>query len=374
MSVPGTSARERRAVLDGTGPNKGEAALNTSIDPGGDFNEQGQTTADTPDDAASPLTLPDVIHDDYRGSKHYVRDRRYQNSGQVEGILRENSLARQLQAKRDQPAIIRLIRKRRADEREDQNTNERGVPWVNLIPPSTKFFLQVVQQSSEEKVQIIDTFGEWKAFFFGRRPEIYSYSGTLLNARNHNWKTDFQNSYDASLRGSQAVKNRAVCVLQYDDTIVEGFILNAKIQQSADNQHAVLFSFDMLIANRASIGATNLLGLREVTTKDLVNAMLTDLGKQVQELLENPLGPIEKLELEDSFLLMREFFGRKDFPAAGTMRKFDNTGDVDSSNASRPFAKAGLKDTEPESQTLRTTYTQRYQDVGETFIIPAVTF
>jgi len=51
-----------------------------------------------------------------------------------------------------------------------------------------EFLLIASQESSQEKYQLIETFGETVAFLFGERPKIYNYSGTLLNTDDYAWK------------------------------------------------------------------------------------------------------------------------------------------------------------------------------------------
>lgn len=247
--------------------------------------------------------------------------------------LRENSLARQLQSKREQPAIIRLVQRPTPglppsgkDPKETDTTDggRNRKPWVNLIPPNTKFFLESVTENREEKVQIIDTFGEFVAFFFGARPEVYTYQGTLLNSMNHNWKNEFMMNYEHFLRGSQAVKNRATIFLQYDDVIVEGFMLNSQIRQVATDEHAVPFQFNLLILNRSPLNPMNMLYLRNATQRltTLESALFSSLQEAQAVAHESP----EKTEM---FLILREWLNNTRTPSAGNMIHRTNTNQVE---------------------------------------------
>lgn len=235
-----TLREEMAAVLSGRGPLGGERLLKYNIfltdafSGGAAFRDSFFQAPGTP--------IPIIDNDDsYRRSRHLLTNGGADGSNQVSlDNIREHSLARQLQSKSDnQPATIRLIRRLKPEELAQQKSSERGLPWVNLIPPNTKFFLEQVQENREEKVQVIDTFGEWIAFFFGRKPEVYSFAGTLLNSKNHDWKNEFQMNYDLFLRGSQAVRYKATVFIHYDDVMVEGFILNSSIQMTAIADKAV---------------------------------------------------------------------------------------------------------------------------------------
>lgn len=262
--------------------------------------------------------------DYYRSSRHLLLNSDPVSRASVLGEenLRENSLARQLAEKRDQPATIRLIRRRRPEELAKIPAGELRMPWVNLIPPNTKFFLEQVNEAREEKVQVIDTFGEWVAFFFGRKPEVYSYSGTLLNAKNHDWKNEFQFNYDHYLRGSQAVKHRATMILQYDDVMVEGYMMNCAISQSAMADKSVPFQFTLLVINRSSLNPIRSLALRFQRTD------AAELEKQLFQSMSSSLQSLSTVGGEDAaetFLLMREYFSGNYIPPAGKVTVRDGT-------------------------------------------------
>jgi len=260
-------------------------------------------------------------------------------------MLRESSLARQLMEKPDQPATIRLIRRIRPDEalNRDPTQGGRQLPWINVIPPNTKFFLENVQENREEKVQIVDTFGEWIAFFFGRRPEVYTYSGTLLNAKNHDWKNEFQENYEHFLRGSQAVKYRATMFLQYDDVVVEGFMLNCNIQQSAITHNGVPFSFSLLVINRSPLNPRNLLALRFARSglSDAEQQLFQNMQQALDLLGGSPADQAQKRDQLDTFLIMREFFAGNYLPPAGVSTSFAASGRMQGQNATAPGVVGG---------------------------------
>lgn len=341
-----TNREEMEASLNGQGPLGGERLIEYDVFLTDAFSAPGDRMTFAELEHAGP---PDQIDgfkndDSYRRSRHLLSERAATTSRAIDN-LRENSLARQLQEKRDQPATIRLIRRRRPQELALLDPHEPKVPWINLIPPNTKFFLEQVQENREEKVQVIDTFGEWVAFFFGRKPEVYSYAGTLLNAQNHNWKNEFQENYDTFLRGSQAVKNRATVVLQYDDVMVEGYILNSSISMNAIADKAVPFTFNVLIISRSPMDPRAIIGLR---------ALRSDLSQAEQELFDDmqdsldltKAGRVDELE---TFLLMREYFSGHYVPGAGTSISRPAAGNIESGSSSPPGQVGGLTNKKPTS-------------------------
>lgn len=266
----------------------------------------------------------DVINDDF------YRTSNVSMSGEM-------MLSRQLTEKEERPATIRLIR-RLSTEEMTHSAGTSGLPWVNIIPPNTKFFLESVQENREEKVQVMDTFGEFVAFFFGRRPEVYQYSGTLLNAKNHDWKNEFQENYEYFLRGSQAVKHRATMILQYDDVMVEGYMMSCQIQQSAMADKSVPFSFNLLVLNRSPINPRKQLMNRfnrsglSISEKELFNSMQnTFLSYGSKSKSSDELS---------TFLLLREHLVGNILPSAGTA-VITNTNSVQSESSKVPNSYAG---------------------------------
>jgi len=292
-----------------------------------------------------PETIDGHSNDDsYRRSRRLLHRSTYSDVDSAAiAHIRENSLARQIDEKKDQPGVIRLIRRLKSDEL-NEAAKQPGpvVPWVNLIPPNTKFLLETVQESRQEKVQIIDTFGEWVAFFFGRRPEVYNYSGTLINSSNHDWKNEFQFNYDHFLRGSQAVKHRATMILQYDDVMVEGYMLNSSIQMSGVTDKSVPFTFSLLVINRSQMNPRRQMGLRFLRSGPSIGE------GQFYNDLQGALDLTER-DTDDmqTFLLMREYFSGNYIPAAGKFIHRAKNNNIESETSVQPGQKGGSKNPKP---------------------------
>lgn len=150
----------------------------------------------------------------------------------------------------DQEASIRLYGKK-------PGSKER----VDLIPPYTKFILQGAQESYNERSQIVETFGDYYVFFFGQRPQIYNFSGTLLNSKNASWLNDWKFMYQNFLRGSKAVENNARVVLSYGGRQIEGYLLSTGNTTSGDNQFGASFNFQLLLIDEKFLHFSNDFGL-----------------------------------------------------------------------------------------------------------------
>jgi len=125
-----------------------------------------------------------------------------------------------------------------------------------IIPENSKFFLESVQESHNEKYQIVETFNNFYVYFYGERPPVYNFSGTLLNLSNYNWKNEFMYFYQNFWRGSKAVELGARVFLTYDYQQIQGYILNINTSLQTLTDNAAQFSFSMLVTRRLFFNGT----------------------------------------------------------------------------------------------------------------------
>lgn len=137
-----------------------------------------------------------------------------------------------------------------------------GVGGGSLIPISLKdssapagwsnanhnFYLTDVTESRQEKMQVIETFGDHYTFFYGEKPIVLQCSGMLMNTQDFNWKNEWWYNYNNFLRGTKAVEHRSRVFLGFDDVLVEGYIMNCSAQYSKDQPYLAPFSFSILLA------------------------------------------------------------------------------------------------------------------------------
>lgn len=168
----------------------------------------------------------------------------------------------------EEPASIRLIGK---------PGNNPKAKDVDLIPAFTKFFLESVQEGHSERHQIVETFGDFYVFFFGERPPIYTYSGTLINSNNINWVEDMLFYYDNFLRGTKCVEANAKMVLTYGHRQVEGFLLGINLSTQAASDKGVQVSFNVLIVDRKVMKLSMDFGLIEANGKFAEDASIIQM-------------------------------------------------------------------------------------------------
>lgn len=149
-------------------------------------------------------------------------------------------------------AVLRIIRPQRGSSRAlDAAASGQS---FEVLCETSEFLLQSAQEPDSEKFQVTETFDLPRIYLMGRRARFFTYSGTLANTENLQWKNRFLHIYENYLRGSRCVENRARAYLIYDDVIREGIVVNAQTSPNEGMLNAVPFSFTMFIIRTAFIG------------------------------------------------------------------------------------------------------------------------
>jgi len=149
-------------------------------------------------------------------------------------------------------ASIKLI-----DPKKVKKTDNGGKGTAGLVPEFSKFFLESVQESHQEKYQIVETFNDFYTFFYGERPPVYTFSGTLLNLKNYNWMNEFLYYYSNFWRGTKAAELGARVFLTYNYQQIQGYVLNISTNVNALTDKAAPFSIQVLVTKRLIFSGNN---------------------------------------------------------------------------------------------------------------------
>lgn len=119
----------------------------------------------------------------------------------------------------------------------------------------TDWILQAVREERMEKTQIVETFGETYLYAFGEKPRALVFTGMLMNTVDYNWKSVFWENWERFFRATKLTQMNARMYIGWDDVIVEGYPVNAVVNQSADSPNAMSFSFNFMVTNYVSLAA-----------------------------------------------------------------------------------------------------------------------
>lgn len=160
------------------------------------------------------------------------------------------------------------------------------------------FMLQAVQEQRSEKFQSIPTFGAPYGYFFGQQPMMYSISALLFNTADFQWEVEWWYNYENYLRGTRLVDRNITVTLEFDDTILTGYILNASTSKSEPG-YVIPLSFSMWVTDisyRVPAGETQVNDRHK--TSDLARDFSTIEGGQVLSLDEIASAEVRKRNID----------------------------------------------------------------------------
>lgn len=162
---------------------------------------------------------------------------------------------RGIQIKNDTYATLKVIRGNGeeiklvdAGSRTGEKDGDKSVSSVY-----SNFLIQNVTEERMEKQQVVETFGEAYIFFFGERPRVLNVQGVLINSFDFNWEAEWWHNYENFLRGTKCVEQDARVYLQYDETLVSGYILSTNSGKSAQEKNHVPFMFQMFVTDYTNV-------------------------------------------------------------------------------------------------------------------------
>lgn len=197
-------------------------------------------------------------------------------------------------------AILKIVQPLKNSGLYDKSTSqfEGAMRLVDISAPTTSpgfrtifetdsFLLQNVEEVDAEKIQVVETFGEPIAFFYGRRPRFYHFTGVLLNTKDYLWRDSWKTAYENFLRGTKCVETRARAYLSYDFTIKEGFITNMAMSQTQNPINMVSLSFQMYVTREVNVQGREALLKDAKTLLENANALPADLEARAQEKIDS---------------------------------------------------------------------------------------
>jgi hypothetical protein len=182
----------------------------------------------------------------------------------------------------------------------------------------TDWFLQSVQESRQEKFQIVETFGEPILYVFGERPRLLQFTGYLSNTADFNWRAQFWENWELYFRATKLVEGNHRMYIGFDDILVSGYPLNAQARQLATDPNRIMFSFAFLMTSYTNfamnaggseqanaMGSVSQLALSATTTR--IGEFVTSgtFADPTYELARNVDGPLSKIVGGDRLLALQ---------------------------------------------------------------------
>jgi len=158
---------------------------------------------------------------------------------------------------------------------------------------TNKFYLQALDITQREKVQILETFGAPVASFFGATAKVYNFSGVALEAETQRGGEDNRGEYfhgtsllhmyESALRGTRLVEENSIAILQVMNHSIYGYPLQFSFRSLSENDKAIQFSFSMFVKE-------HLYELPDVIDKTMINR-----NNRMQDVDNKSVRKLEKL-------------------------------------------------------------------------------
>lgn len=111
-----------------------------------------------------------------------------------------------------------------------------------------KFLVTAISAGMEEKVQIMEVFGDNEVtYFFGRSPMMFTISGVLVDSADNSWFTDWLTTYEGAFRGSRLARNHEMLKLVLPSMTLVGAMVNFSWEQQSLSDVNVPFRFQFLV-------------------------------------------------------------------------------------------------------------------------------
>lgn len=172
------------------------------------------------------------------------------------------------------------------------------------------FLLTDVNCSLEEKLQIMEVFGDAEvSYYFGRQPIMFNFNGLLIDSVDNNWFVEFIEMYAHVMRGSQLARNYELVQIVLPNMAIIGTITRMSWSQNSQRDVDVPFQFSFLAKQITPIkvitsnvpvsdsGSINWGKASSFVSQSKINGIKLASGAQhIQELasvIKNPLSSVK---------------------------------------------------------------------------------
>lgn len=129
----------------------------------------------------------------------------------------------------------------------------QNVESGNIKAQTNKFFLSGFSVASQERAQILETFGASALSFFGEKAKIYNLQGTAVdyagqtNPSQYYHQSSIIKMYNEMMRGTKLVENDNIAVLSVHNHTIYGYPLNMSVTYNSSFQKTATFSMSWFV-------------------------------------------------------------------------------------------------------------------------------
>jgi len=128
------------------------------------------------------------------------------------------------------------------------NVNKKLFEQISDQNGYIDFLLSSVTEQQRERIQVFETVGdEYAAYFFGKTPPVFIFTGQLYNVKQNNWRHAFLQLYSELLRGTKLQRYYRYVTVYYDRIYVIGSMISLSTEIRAESQMVGAFTFELLV-------------------------------------------------------------------------------------------------------------------------------
>lgn len=212
----------------------------------------------------SKILVPDnqvskAVKKDYSWEQHQKEQKIPNVIPQTERLFTTRSRAVHDKTGRGSKAFIRVLTanpelsKARTSEGNDAKptsiVNGKSTALEDAVSGAgyASFLLTDVRCNLDEKLQVVETFGDSEvSYYFGRQPIMFEFSGVLIDSVDNNWFVEWLEMYSTVMRGTQLARNYELLQIVLPNMTIEGTINRTGWAQNAARDVDIPFQFSFL--------------------------------------------------------------------------------------------------------------------------------
>jgi len=119
-------------------------------------------------------------------------------------------------------------------------------------------YLQQVMEMRAERMDIMHTFGNERALFFGQKANLFRYSAIVMDFEGHRDRENLIAEYNEKLRASASASTTydTYVTIQFNKSIRHGYLVDLLVTSSADRPDLATIQFTMWVPHHWDINTS----------------------------------------------------------------------------------------------------------------------
>lgn len=186
--------------------------------------------------------------------------------------------------------------------------NNTSADSNNRSQYTTNLMIQSINYSTQEKMQLSQTFDRDRLLFFGTQVPTLQVSAILIENETFQWLHEFYENYVSTMSGSELARTGSRAELVVEDKRFEGYLTNLSFERNAQDRHTASINFTLSVtkteftrklgelpAARPTLSKETLIGLSDLSvlfSDNLINLEVSEESAQSFDQQVQALGAV----------------------------------------------------------------------------------